>query len=184
LENVFGFANAGVPFAQIGPGTYYVLAALLLGKPTGILLFSGGARLAEDEFRHSSCASTGERIEWASCRSVEGRPMSTERLELPQGTLDLLILKVLSLEPMHGWAISERLRLVSKAMLQIPQGSIYPALHRLERRGWIAAEWGPSDNNRNAKYYELTKLGRKQLSAESDEWARLTMAVRFVLDMK
>jgi PadR family transcriptional regulator PadR len=110
--------------------------------------------------------------------------MSTERLELPQGTLDLLILKVLSLEPMHGWAISERLRLVSKAMLQIPQGSIYPALHRLERRGWVAAEWGPSDNNRNAKYYELTKLGRKQLSAESDEWARLTTAVRFVLDMK
>ena len=110
--------------------------------------------------------------------------MSTERLELPQGTLDLLILKVLSLEPMHGWAISERLRLVSKAMLQIPQGSIYPALHRLERRGWVTAEWGPSDNNRNAKYYELTKLGRRQLSAESDEWARLTTAVGFVLDMK
>ena len=110
--------------------------------------------------------------------------MSTERLELPQGTLDLLILKALSLEPMHGWAISERLRLVSKAMLQIPQGSIYPALHRLERRGWVAAEWGPSDNNRNAKYYELTKLGRRQLSAESDEWARLTTAVGFVLDMK
>ena len=79
--------------------------------------------------------------------------MSTERLELPQGTLDLLILKVLSLQPMHGWAISERLRQVSNAMLQIPQGSIYPALHRLERRGWVAAEWGPSDNNRNAKYY-------------------------------
>jgi len=110
--------------------------------------------------------------------------MSTERLELPQGTLDLLILKVLSLEPMHGWAISERLRQVSKATLQIPQGSIYPALHRLERRGWVAAEWGPSDNNRKAKYYELTKLGRRQLSAESDQWARLTTAVGFVLDMK
>ena len=110
--------------------------------------------------------------------------MSTERLDLPQGTLDLLILKVLSLQPMHGWAISERLRQVSNAMLQIPQGSIYPALHRLERRGWVAAEWGPSDNNRNAKYYELTKLGRRQLSAESDEWARLTTAVGFVLDMK
>ena len=110
--------------------------------------------------------------------------MSTGRLDLPQGTLDLLILKVVSLEPMHGWAISERLRQVSKEMLQIPQGSIYPALHRLERRGWIAAEWGPSDNNRNAKYYELTKLGRKQLSAESDEWERLTAAVGFVLDMK
>ena len=110
--------------------------------------------------------------------------MSTERLELPQGTLDLLILKVLSLHSMHGWAISERLRQVSKAMLQIPQGSIYPALHRLERRGWVAAEWGPSDNNRKAKYYELTKLGRRQLSAESNEWARLTTAVGFVLHMK
>ena len=110
--------------------------------------------------------------------------MPTERLELPQGTLDLLILKVLSLQAMHGWAISERLRQVSKAMLQIPQGSIYPALHRLERRGWVAAEWGPSDNNRKAKYYELTKLGRRQLAAESDEWARLTTAVGFVLDMK
>ena len=110
--------------------------------------------------------------------------MSTERLDLPQGTLDLLILKVLSLHPMHGWAISERLRQVSKAMLQIPQGSIYPALHRLERRGWIAAEWGPSDNNRKAKYYELTKLGRRQLAAESAEWARLIAAVGFVLEMK
>jgi PadR family transcriptional regulator, regulatory protein PadR len=110
--------------------------------------------------------------------------MSSERLELPQGTLDLLILKVLSLHPMHGWAISERLRQVTKAMLQIPQGSIYPALHRLERRGWVAAEWGPSDNNRKAKYYELTKLGRRQLSAESHEWARLTTAVGFVLGMK
>jgi PadR family transcriptional regulator PadR len=110
--------------------------------------------------------------------------MSAERLELPQGTLDLLILKVLSLQPMHGWAISERLRQVSKAMLQIPQGSIYPALHRLERRGWVAAEWRPSDNNRKAKYYELTKLGRRQFSAESNEWARLTAAVGFVLEMK
>ena len=110
--------------------------------------------------------------------------MATERLDLPQGTLDLLMLKMLSLHPMHGWAISERLRQVSKAMLQVPQGSIYPALHRLERRGWVAAEWAPSDNNRKAKYYELTKLGRRQLAAESDEWARLTTAVGFVLDMK
>ena len=110
--------------------------------------------------------------------------MHTERLALPQGTLDLLILKVLSLEPLHGWAIAQRLHQVSNAMLQIPQGSIYPALHRLERRGWVAAEWGPSDNNRNAKYYELTKLGRKQLSVESNEWARLTTTGGFVLDMK
>ena len=110
--------------------------------------------------------------------------MPHERIDLPQGTLDLLILKALSLEPMHGWAIAERLRQVSREALQVPQGSIYPALHRLERRGWIAAEWGPSDNNRKAKYYELTKLGRKQLAAESHQWARLTAAVGFVLDMK
>lgn len=110
--------------------------------------------------------------------------MADERLDLPQGTLDLLILKTLSLEPMHGWAIAERLRQVSRAALQVPQGSIYPALHRLERRGWITAEWAPSDNNRNAKYYELTKLGRKQLTAESDQWARLVATVGFVLDMK
>ena len=108
--------------------------------------------------------------------------MSAGRLELPQGTLDLLILKVLSLQPTHGWGISERLRQVSKAMLQIPQGSIYPALHRLERRGWVSAEWGPSDNNRHAKYYALTKLGRRQLSAESEAWERLTTAIGFVLD--
>ena len=110
--------------------------------------------------------------------------MTDERLELPQGTLDLLILKTLSLEPMHGWAISERLRQASRAALQVPQGSIYPALHRLERRGWISAEWGPSDHNRKAKYYELTKRGRKQLAAEAEQWARLTTAVGFVLDMQ
>ncbi|HEY6827692.1 MAG TPA: PadR family transcriptional regulator [Gemmatimonadaceae bacterium] len=106
-----------------------------------------------------------------------------DRLDLPQGTLDLLILKSLSLTPMHGWAISERIHQVSRATLQIPQGSLYPALHRLERRGWIRAEWGASDNNRKAKFYELTRAGRKQLDAESDAWARLTRAVALVLDM-
>lgn len=109
--------------------------------------------------------------------------MPDRRLDLPQGTLDLLILKALSLQPMHGWAISERLRQVSRATLQIPQGSLYPALHRLERRGWIKAEWGSSDHNRRAKYYELTRAGRKQLEAEADAWARLTAAVTLVLDM-
>ena len=106
-----------------------------------------------------------------------------DRVDLPQGTLDLLILKALSLAPMHGWAISERIHQVSRATLQIPQGSLYPALHRLERRGWIRAEWGASDNNRKAKFYELTRAGRKQLDAESDAWARLTEAVALVLDM-
>jgi PadR family transcriptional regulator PadR len=106
-----------------------------------------------------------------------------DRLDLPQGTLDLLILKSLSLGPQHGWAISERLHQVSKATLQIPQGSLYPALHRLERQGWIAAEWGASDNNRKAKYYELTRAGRKQLEQETEEWERLSAAVRLVLRM-
>ena len=110
--------------------------------------------------------------------------MTDPRLDLPQGTLDLLILKALSLQPMHGWAISERLHQVSRETLQIPQGSLYPALHRLERRGWIAAEWGASENNRRAKYYELTRAGRRQLDAETDAWARLTTAVALVLDMR
>ncbi len=109
--------------------------------------------------------------------------MTDERLDLPQGTLDLLILKALSLGPQHGWAISERLHQVSRATLQVPQGSLYPALHRLERRGWIRAEWGASDNNRRAKYYELTRPGRKQLDAETDQWRKLTTAVSLVLDM-
>ena len=109
--------------------------------------------------------------------------MTDDRLDLPQGTLDLLILKALSLEPQHGWAISERLRQVSRAALQIPQGSLYPALHRLERRGWVRGEWGPSDNNRQAKYYELTPSGRKQLANETREWARLSAVVRLVLDL-
>lgn len=107
----------------------------------------------------------------------------TPRLDLPQGTLDLLILKAISVEPMHGWAISERLRQVSKDMLQVPQGSLYPALHRLERRGWITSDWGSSDNNRRAKYYELTRTGRKQLASGAADWARLTTAVGFVLDL-
>jgi PadR family transcriptional regulator, regulatory protein PadR len=105
------------------------------------------------------------------------------RLDLPHGTLDLLILKAVSLEPMHGWAISERIHQVSRATLQIPQGSLYPSLHRLERRGWITAEWGVSDNNRKAKYYSLTRAGRKQLATETTDWSRLTAAVRLVLDM-
>jgi transcriptional regulator len=109
--------------------------------------------------------------------------MGDEKLDLPQGTLDLLILKALSLGPQHGWAISERLLQVSRAMLQVPQGSLYPALHRLERRGWIRAEWGASDNNRKAKYYELTRVGRKQLETETDQWRKLTTAVALILDM-
>ena len=110
-------------------------------------------------------------------------PVTDDRLDLPQGTLDLLILKAISVEPMHGWAISERIHRVSRDALQVPQGSLYPALHRLERRGWIRADWGTSDRNRRAKFYELTRAGRKQLDAETDAWARLTSAVSLVLDM-
>ena len=107
----------------------------------------------------------------------------SERLDLPQGTLDLLILKSLSLGAMHGWAISEQIHEVSRAVLQIPQGSLYPALHRLERRGWIKAEWGASDNNRRAKFYELTRAGRRQLAKEAAAWEKLTAAVSLVMRM-
>jgi PadR family transcriptional regulator PadR len=110
--------------------------------------------------------------------------MTDERLELPQGTLDLLILKALSLGPQHGWAISERLHQVSRATLQVPQGSLYPALHRLERRGWISARWDASDNNRRAKFYELTRAGQRQLKTETEDWRRLTTVVDLVLGME
>src|SRR5215217_3039960 len=95
-----------------------------------------------------------------------------ERLELPQGTLDLLILKTLTLEPRHGWGISERLHQLSSATIDIRQGSLYPALHRLERGGFIRGRWGSSDNNRRAKYYELTRLGRAKLESEISAWQK------------
>jgi PadR family transcriptional regulator PadR len=107
--------------------------------------------------------------------------LPTERIDLPQGTLDLLILRTLALEPLHGWAISERVQQISREVLRIQQGSLYPALHRLERRGWIKARWGISDNNRRAKYYELTKSGRTQLEVEKDAWEKMTTAVARVL---
>ena len=107
--------------------------------------------------------------------------MADERIELPQGTLDLLILKTIALAPQHGWAISERVQQISDDVLRIQQGSLYPALHRLERRGWIKARWGASENNRRAKYYELTKTGQKQLRTEQDAWEKLTAAVAQVL---
>lgn len=105
-----------------------------------------------------------------------------DRLELPQGTLDLLILRTLQPGAQHGWAISERVQQVSSDVLSIQQGSLYPALHRLERRGWIKAKWGTSDNNRRAKYYELTPRGKKQLEAETEAWRKLTAAVGQVLE--
>ena len=105
----------------------------------------------------------------------------TKSTELLQGTLDLLILKVLSLEPMHGWAIAQRIGQLSKDVLRVNQGALYPALHRLEYQAWIEAEWGESENNRRAKYYTLTKAGRKRLESEEQSWDRLSTAVRGVL---
>jgi len=108
--------------------------------------------------------------------------MPKEHIDMPQGTLDLLILKVLALEPQHGWAISERIQQVSSDALRVKQGSLYPALHRLERRGWIKAKWGASENNRRAKYYELTRSGGKQLEVEESDWRKLAAAVGQVLE--
>ena len=109
--------------------------------------------------------------------------VANKRIDLPQGTLDLLILKTLAVESQHGWAISERIQQISSGVVQVQQGSLYPSLHRLERRGWIKAKWAPSDNNRNAKYYELTRTGRKQLEAETDSWRKLVQAIGQILDM-
>ena len=101
--------------------------------------------------------------------------------DLVQGTLDLLILRTISLEPMHGWAIGQRIQQISKEVLQVQQGSLYPALHRLEQQGWIKAEWGESENKRRAKYYSLTAAGRKQFERELASWERLSEAINLVL---
>ncbi len=107
--------------------------------------------------------------------------MPDRRLDLPQGTLDLLILRTLALEPLHGWGVSERVQQMSRDVLRIQQGSLYPALHRLERKGLIKARWGTSDQNRRAKYYELTRTGRRQLEMQTSDWAKLTAAVAHIL---
>ena len=107
--------------------------------------------------------------------------MANEKSDLLQGTLDLLILKSLQNEPMHGFGISVRIRQMSDEVLQVEQGSLYPALYRLEERGWIKAEWGVSENNRRARFYELTAAGRKQLTTETDEWRRVSAAINLVL---
>ena len=103
--------------------------------------------------------------------------MAERRLDLPQGTLDLLMLRALSLGPLHGWGISERVQQMSRDVLRIQQGSLYPSLHRLERKGWIKARWGTSEQNRQAKYYELTRAGRRELEQQQSDWARLTAAI-------
>jgi transcriptional regulator len=102
--------------------------------------------------------------------------------DLLQGTLDLLILKTLALEPMHGWGISQRIQQVSQDVLQVGQGSLYPALHRLEAKGWIRSEWAASDNNRRARFYSLTRAGKKQLEAELANWQRISGAIALILE--
>jgi transcriptional regulator len=103
--------------------------------------------------------------------------MPKPKSDLLQGTLDLLILKTLDLEPMHGWGIAQRILQISESVLQVNQGSLYPALHRLEEQGWITSKWKTSENNRQAKYYEMTKRGRTQLESERENWLRLSAAV-------
>jgi PadR family transcriptional regulator PadR len=104
--------------------------------------------------------------------------------DLVQGTLDLLILKILALDPLNGWAIGQRLKQVSDDVLRVSDGSLYPALHKLEQEGWITAEWKPSENNRRAKFYSLTRLGRKQLERETSNWSRLSAAISQVVKLK
>jgi PadR family transcriptional regulator PadR len=108
--------------------------------------------------------------------------MSKQKSDLLQGTLDMLILKTLALEPMHGWGISQRIQQISNGVLNINQGSLYPALYRLEQQGWISAEWGSSENNRQAKFYQLTRTGRKQLTEETENWERLSTAISQILE--
>ena len=104
------------------------------------------------------------------------------KADLLQGTLDMLILKTLGLGPQHGWGISQRIQQISSAVLQVNQGSLYPALHRLEQHGWLSSSWGTSENNRQAKFYELTRAGRRQLVKETQQWTRLSAAVARIME--
>lgn len=115
---------------------------------------------------------------------TEERAALSKPSDLVQGTLDLLLLKILALEPLHGWAISLRLRQISENVLQVSDGSLYPALHKLEQQGWIKSEWKATENNRRAKFYSLTRPGRKQLEAESANWQRLSRAISHVVGLE
>ena len=105
----------------------------------------------------------------------------SDQTDLLQGTLDLLIMRTIAPEPLHGWAIAQRIQQISDELLRVQQGSLYPAFHRLEHQGWIIAEWGASDNNRRARFYSLTRAGRKQLTTEVSKWERLSAGVNLVL---
>jgi len=137
-----------------------------------------------DEGRGSAFSSclprgVGDILSSVTDRSVMSRPS-----DLVQGTLDLLLLKILALEPLNGWAISQRLKQVSGDVLQVSDGSLYPALHKLEQEGWITAEWKASENNRRAKFYSLTRLGRRQLQKETANWTRLSDAITQVVRLE
>ena len=108
--------------------------------------------------------------------------MPTSRFPIPQGTLDMLILQILSVEPAHGYGIAQRIEQISKSVVQVNQGSLYPALHRLEQRGWLKADWKKSETGREAKFYSLTRSGHEQLRSEKDSWVRLTGAVQLIFD--
>ena len=108
--------------------------------------------------------------------------MSSPRFPIPQGTLDMLLLQILALEPLHGYGVAQRLEQISNAVIQLNQGSLYPALHRLEQKKWLKAEWTQSETGREAKFYSLTASGRKQLTVEKNDWVRLAEAVRLVFD--
>ena len=105
----------------------------------------------------------------------------SDQTDVLQGTLDLLVMRTIALHPMHGWAIAQRIQQISDDLLRVQQGSLYPALHRLEHQGWVTAEWGASDNNRRARFYSLTKAGRRQLEVEVAKWERLSAGVHLVL---
>jgi PadR family transcriptional regulator PadR len=107
--------------------------------------------------------------------------MASEKSDLLQGTLDMLVLKIVALEPAHGYGIAQRIQQITRDVLQVQQGSLYPALHRLEKRGWLKADWRPSETGREAKFYSLTRVGRKQLEAESANWDRLAAAVQLIM---
>jgi transcriptional regulator len=112
---------------------------------------------------------------------MSGEAKTSPKSDLLQGTLDMLILKTIALEPLHGWGIAQRIQQISKDVLQVNQGSLYPALQRLEIAGWVASEWGASENNRRAKFYRLTAAGRRQLKEETENWSRLSEAVARIL---
>src|SRR5688572_30058699 len=124
--------------------------------------------------------------EMSACifHSVNERKHMSRPVDLVQGTLDLLILKILALEPLHGFAISQRLKQISGDVLQVSDGSLYPALHKLEQEGWIQAEWKPSENNRRAKFYSLTRPGRQHLEQETANWNRLSAAISHVVQLE